>query len=601
MTLLALLACREPLSPTPPDSGVEAEIAALLADLTLEEKIDQLHGSGAPDADGFWTTPDNDRLDLRGFRMSDGPRGLTAGVASTFPVAMARGATFDPELEREVGRAIGAETAARGGDVLLAPAMNILRHPGWGRAQETYGEDVHHLGAMAVAFVEGAQEHVLASAKHYAANSIEDTRLEVDVQVSERALREVYLPHFRRVVQEGRVASVMSAYNRVNGAYCSENAPLLSILKDEWGFDGFVESDWIYGTRSTVEAANAGLDIEMPGGRYFGEPLLEAVQDGTVAEGVVDAAVTRVLRKKLGRRDLVVPGPEVVDSAEHRALARRVAEQSIVLLENDGVLPLQPGASIALIGELATVANLGDDGSSASTPSAAVSPLAGLQAAGANVTWSADASGAVGADVAVVVVGLTADDEGEAILPGVGGDRDTLGLSAEHVALVTAVAAVHDRVVVVLEGGSALTVEPWVDDVEAVLMAWYPGEEGGAALASVLLGEVAPSGRLPVSVPVSETRCSSPRTTATTTTICGRRRHPASMPRSTARTPDSSRSARPRRTSASRTGRAPARRASASRATDTPWSAGTSTPWTGATRAAGPARSRACPAPTGPT
>ena len=183
-------------------------------------------------------------------------------------------ATFDPVLEEQVAEAIGAEAHARGANVLLAPTINLLRHPRWGCAQERYGEDSFHIGAMAAAFVQGAQNHVIASVKHFAVYSIEDTRLTVNVTIDERSLREVYLPHFRRAVEAG-AGSVMSAYNQVNGEYCSENHHLLSnILAGDWGFDGFVESDWVFGTHSTVASALAGLDVEMPGSRYYGPPLV---------------------------------------------------------------------------------------------------------------------------------------------------------------------------------------------------------------------------------------------------------------------------------------------------------------------------------------
>ncbi len=189
------------------------------------------------------------------------------------------------------------EARAVGAGVLLAPTVNILRHPRWGRAQETYGEDPFHMGELGAAFVEGVQSRdVVACAKHFAANSIEDTRFEVDVQVDERALREVYLPHFRRLVEAG-VGSVMSAYNSVNGAFCGENEPLLrDILKNEWGFAGFVVSDWIFGTHSTAPSALAGLDVEMPGEQYYGPALVRAVEAGDVPELLIDDAVRRILR-----------------------------------------------------------------------------------------------------------------------------------------------------------------------------------------------------------------------------------------------------------------------------------------------------------------
>jgi beta-glucosidase len=488
--------------------------------MTLEEKAAQMHGTGILPDEDFWPTPDNERLSIPGFRMTDGPRGVHAGRSTTFPVAMARGATWDPDLERRVGAAMGLEVAAKGGNVLLAPCINVLRHPRWGRAQETYGEDPHHLARMGVAFVQGAQQHVLASAKHFAANSMEDNRFHVDVTLEERTLREIYLPHFRAVVRQARVASVMSAYNSVNGAYCGENAALLTdILKGEWEFDGFVESDWILGTYHTVPSALAGLDIEMPAPQQYGPPLVAAVEAGDVGEEVLDEAVRRILRKKIefGLFDPPVVSPEVVESPEHRALAREVAEKGMVLLRNEGAaLPLDAAAlsTVAVVGHLADTVNLGDHGSSMVTPSAAVTPLAGIldlvggtvdvQHFPADLLAPADATAITLADAAIVVVGLTTDEEGENT-PATGGDRETLALSPTHAALVADVAALNGRTIVVLQGGSAIAA-PWIDQVRAVLMAWYPGMEGGHALAAVLFGQVSPSGRLPLTWPVDESQ-----------------------------------------------------------------------------------------------
>jgi beta-glucosidase len=509
---------RDPDSYPGLDPGIECRASALLADMTLEEKVAQMHGTGILPEDDLWTTPGNERLSIPGFYMVDGPRGVHAGFATAFPVGMARGATWDPALERRVGAAMGLEVAAKGGNVLLAPCINVLRHPRWGRAQETYGEDPHHLGRMGVAFIQGAQEHVLASVKHFAANSMEDNRFDVDVSLDERTLREIYLPHFRAAVQEARVASVMSAYNSVNGAYCGENAALLTdILKGEWEFDGFVESDWIFGTYSTVPSALAGLDIEMPAPVYYGPALQAAVESGEVPEAVVDEAVRRILRKKIefGLADPPTVSPDVVESPEHVALAREVAEKAIVLLRNENTtLPLDEAGltTVAVVGHLADTVNLGDRGSSQATPSAAVTPLAGIRALvngsvdvlhfPADTLAPADATALAAADAVVVVVGLTNDDEGENT-PVTGGDRETLALSPERAALIADAAALNPRTIVVLEGGSAIAA-PWIDQAGAVLMAWYPGMEGGHAIADVLFGRVNPSGRLPLSWPVDE-------------------------------------------------------------------------------------------------
>lgn len=503
-----------------PSAPIEARVDDLLGRMTLAEKVEQMHGSGFPaDSRGLYPTPENTRLGIPGLAMVDGPRGVSAatGFATTFPVGSARGATFDPDLELRVGRAMGAEARARQASVLLAPTINLLRQPQWGRAQETYGEDTFHLGAMGAAFIRGAQEHVIASAKHFAVNSIENTRFNVNVTVDERTLREVYLPHFKRAVDAG-VGSVMSAYNKVNGEYCSQNRHLLTdILKDDWGFDGFVESDWLLAVRSTAPSALAGLDIEMPSPAYYGQKLVDAVNVGEVPIAVIDDAVRRILRMKFrfgifdGRASL--DPAIVVESPAHRDLALEVARKAIVLLKNDAALPLDRATvrRVAVVGALAARANLGDTGSSAARPSHAVSPLEGIQAAAGGVAISAIASDEFDADqarqiedadAAVVVVGLTAADEGEAGISG--GDRETLALSAAHQQLVRDVASHNPRTIVVLEGGSAITVEGWVDQARAILMAWYPGQDGGTAIAEVLFGDVDPSGKLNVTVPTSE-------------------------------------------------------------------------------------------------
>ena len=507
---LALGACsKNPSGPV----GLEDRINNLLAKMSLEEKIAQMHGLQFLPVDGLWHTPENSRLGIVGFKMVDGPRGVQAGESTAFPVGMARGATWDPALEERVGEAIGKEVRAYGGNVLLAPTINIVRHPGWGRAQETYGEDIWHVGEMGLGFIRGAQKQVVASVKHYALNSIENTRFTVNVSVDERTLREIYLPHFKKAVQEGSVGSVMSAYNKVNGAYCAENAYLLrDILKEEWGFDGFVESDWLLGTRSTVSSALAGLDIEMPAANYYGNPLKEAVDSGNVPLSVIDDAVRRILRIKLRFKldQLPVVSPTVIESSEHTALAKEVARKSIVLLKNkNGALPLDASSlqSLVVVGALADLANMGDKGSSVVHPSYAVTPLAGIQSqagtlpvtyiAGPSMT-SLDESTIASADAAIVIAGLTWKEEGEAIPGGLGGDRLSLDLPQAQEELIKAVAEKNARTIVVLEGGAAITMGAWIEVVAAVMMAWYPGMEGGHAIAEILFGEVNPSGKLPI-------------------------------------------------------------------------------------------------------
>lgn len=513
------------------DAAIEARITELLSELTVDEKLSMLSGAAIAIIGRSWLVPGVPRLGIPGLHMLDGPRGLSSFTrvpATAFPVAMMRGATWDPELERRVGAAMAREVRSIGVDVLLAPTMNVLRHPRWGRAQETYSEDTHHMGAMAVAFIEGVQsEGVLASAKHYAVNSIEDTRHDVDVRIDERTLREIYLPHFRRAVVEAHVGSVMSAYNRVNGLYCDLNAHLLTeILKDEWQFAGFVESDWILGTHGDVESIRAGLDIEMPSDLRF-RRLRAALASGAIDERELDRSLRRILRAQLcfgldewEHDDVDDPSQRL--TPEHRALAREVARRGIVLLRNEAAAPPTDAAAlpidaaavsrIVLAGRNADVENIGDAGSSSVLPDEVVTALEGIRAragAGVEVTHltgtSLDAAGEAAvraADVVVIVTGLTTEDEGEGEIAG--GDRESLALGAAEVALIRAIGAIHDRVVVVLEGGAAILTSDFEDEVEALLFAFYPGTRGGEALAEVLFGDAAPSGRLPFSIPRAE-------------------------------------------------------------------------------------------------
>ncbi|MBW2629367.1 MAG: glycoside hydrolase family 3 C-terminal domain-containing protein [Deltaproteobacteria bacterium] len=500
-------------------SDLENRVDELIEQMTLEEKVAQMAGDG----EGFflgdetaWNVPGVERLGIPPFRMADGPRGVTTVEgATTFPVGVARGATWDPEVEHRIGAAMGRELRSFGGNVLLAPTINNLRHPRWGRAQETYGEDVHHLSRMGVEFVRGVQEYVLANPKHYAANSIEDTRFGVDVTVDERTLREVYLPHFRAAVLEGGAASVMSAYNSVNGQFCGENEQLLKqILKTEWGFDGFVLSDWIFGTQSTLGSALNGLDIEMPVASVYGDKLLAAVNQGDVPESVIDDAVRRMVRKKF-QHNLDQPSnidESVLGSEEHLALAREAAAKGSVLLKNEpGALPMDVSAieRIAVVGLLADTANTGDNGTSNTQPAFVVTVLQGIQEAvgaavtvdhiGNDVLSAEDIAIVAAADAVVVVVGLTAEDEGEGLFGA--GDRADLALSVERAKLVQDAATANDRTVVVLEAGSAITMGDWLPDIEALLMAWYPGQMGGHAVADLLFGDANPSGKLPVTFP----------------------------------------------------------------------------------------------------
>ena len=453
---------------------------------------------------------------IEGVAFTDGPRGVVMGNCTAFPVPMARGASFDPHLEERIGDAIGVEGRTLGANLFAGVCINLLRHPAWGRAQETYGEDSHLLGEMGAALVRGSQRHLMACIKHYACNSMENSRFWVDVRIDEADLRDLYLPHFRRCVDEG-AAAVMSSYNRVNGDWCGSNRHLLTeILKNEWGFDGFVMSDFMFGVRgSAPRSLEAGLDLEMPFEWRFKRLRIDRGRRSVTRARITDAA-TRLLRQQerhSGRGEPERYRTDAIACADHRDLAERAAIDSLVLLANDGALPLRDEVrTLGVIGKLAGIANTGDLGSSLVHPPHVVTMLDGLQALAANrgvvVEWiSGDdpheaAALARRCDAVVVAVGNTFRDEGEWI-GRAGGDRRSLRLRPADERLVSTVGAANPRTAVVLYGGSAFITEEWRHHVGAILMAWSPGMEGGSALAKVLFGDEVPGGRLPCSWPAS--------------------------------------------------------------------------------------------------
>ncbi|MDH4406195.1 MAG: glycoside hydrolase family 3 C-terminal domain-containing protein [Cyanobium sp. D14.bin.5] len=562
--------------PETDQQSIERRVQELLAQLSVAEKLALLEGNtdfwpgmvdiASRDASHLhpWPAGVLPRLGLAGLQFVDGPRGVVLqGGATTFPAPIARGACWDVDLEERIGVAMAREARSFGANWLAAVCVNLLRHPGWGRAQETYGEDPVLLGCLGAAMTRGIQRHAVACVKHFALNSIDSSRFLVDVQVSERVLHELYLPHFRACVKAG-AGSLMSAYNQVNGEWCGQHPVLLNeILKQRWGFRGFVVTDFIFGMRDGVAAVRAGQDLEMPFRMIFAGCLQAAVADGRLPQQRVDDAVLRQLRAQ----HAVPQGPyptSLRGCSEHRALAREAATKSIVLLQNKAsapglsaprLLPLDPARSLAVIGSLAAVANLGDRGSSDTRPEpgVVVTPLQGLQAAAAPgaVRYAsgerlAEATAlAASCETALLVLGLDWRLEGEHIHPGdiapilrqippphpllqrwwppvaraiaaitsygsarqggdfAAGDRTNLELPAEQVALIEAVLAANPRTVVVLMGGGAILIEAWRHAVPAILLLWYPGERGGEALADVVFGQVSPSGRLPFAIPTS--------------------------------------------------------------------------------------------------
>jgi beta-glucosidase len=501
------------------------------------------------------------RLGIPPLRMSDGPHGVreeispdswkpvghTDDFATALPVGAALAATWNVDLARSYGGVIAAEARQRGKHIMLTPGVNIVRTPLGGRDFEYFGEDPWLSSRFAVATIQGLQAgDVAACVKHFALNNQERFRGSIDVVVSERALRELYLPAFEAAVREAGVLSVMGAYNKYLGAHCCENDRLLNqILKSEWDFRGLVMSDWnaVHGTR---EAFLGGLDLEMGTRKpfdeyYFARPLLDGVKRGEFSLAVLDDKVRRNLRVLLATRALDARAPGAMNTAEHQAIARQVAAESIVLLKNSAsLLPLDLAhvKTVAVIGDNATRLQCHGGGSSAIKALYEITPLAGIidRIAGrATVTYAVgyqppverstgkiDAAGiaqtetdanvrkaaaaelieravaaAKLADVAIVVGGLNHDNNQDAE----GADRVGLELPFGQDELIARVAAANPRTTVVLVAGSPVAMDPWLGQVSAVVQAWYGGMEAGHALADVLFGDVNPSGKLPVTFP----------------------------------------------------------------------------------------------------
>ena len=502
------------------------DIAALLEELTVEEKASLVSGSG------FWHTTAIDRTGIPSIMVSDGPHGLRkqpgegdhVGLgesvpATCFPTAAALGSSFDVDLVRRVGTAIGEEARAQGVAVVLGPGINIKRTPLCGRNFEYLSEDPLLSGALGAALVVGIQSQgVGTSLKHFAVNNQETDRLRISAQVDERTLREIYLAGFERVVREAAPWTVMCSYNRINGVYASQDHWLLTeLLRDEWGFDGLVVSDW-GAVDDPVAALAAGLDLEMPSSHGTGPArILAAIAAGELDEAVLDLAVARVIG--LVERSLTGgDGAEPFDEDAHHALAREVAGECIVLCKNDqALLPLTGDLGrIAVIGEFARSPRFQGAGSSKVNPTRLSDALSALEqrlGAGEVVDFApgfgvddpeadgdallADAvRAATGADTVLVFLGLPASYESE------GFDRTHIDLPAEQLRVLAAVRAVNERVVVVLSNGSAVATEQWELHAGAILEAWLGGQAGAEAVVDVLLGDVNPSGRLAETIPV---------------------------------------------------------------------------------------------------
>lgn len=457
----------------------------------------------------------NERLKIPTMRFFDGPRGMVSGQATCFPVPAGRAASFDPDLEFRIGEAIGREIRANEGNYFGGVCINLLRHPAGGRAQEGYGEDSYLSGLMGSALMSGVQtQNVMACIKHYAVNNQEKTRFKVNVEVEERVLREVYLPHFKECIDNG-AASVMGAYNRFRGDQACESQYLLTgVLRENWNFKGFTISDFVMGVRNTEKAASAGLDIEMPSIKYYGEKLVLALQEGRVPETYVDESAFRIARTILKFETAPDPVPEYPQSLigcdEHVSLALEAAEKSMVLLQNNGpILPFDKTKikSVLVVGELAKWENIGDHGSSRVKPAYVITPLEGLTSQyGQTIDFTWDSGEDIPAlkdkiskaDAVIFVVGYNHEDEGEGV------DRVSLRLHENESKLLREVGPLNQNSVAVLIGGGAIIVEEWKDKVQGIVNAFYPGMEGGTAIAKLLFGDINPGGKLPFTIATDE-------------------------------------------------------------------------------------------------
>jgi beta-glucosidase len=534
---------------------VEQRVSDLLGRMTLEEKASMLTGAGWMESVAV------PRLGIPSIKMADGPMGVRSWLGSSaitsapaaqkkftstaFPAGIAVAATWDPMVAQRIGKAIAEEVKAAGRDMILAPTVNIQRVPLWGRNFEGYGEDPYLAAKLGVGYIKGVQgEGVIASVKHFAANNEEFERHRIDEKIDERTLNEIYFPAFKAAVQQADVWAVMSAYNKVNGTYCAENSFLLrDVLKKKWGFKGFVISDW-GSTYSTAATVNSGMDLEMPGGErartwlklpatieagnggdfLSTDKVLAEVKAGIIPVSSIDDNVSSILRIIFvsGQFDHPHTAADAIDSPEHRTLARSAAAESIVLLKNAGnVLPLDSTKikSIAVIGPNAAVARTGGGGSSKVNPTYIVTPLDGIKeragsaiqvnyAIGNTIPSEVPANDTLEArerlrsealavaaksDVAIVFVGDSPAVESE------GFDRKTLDLPEGQDELIAAIAKVNRNTIVVFNSGGPVNVRRFVNDVPALVGAWFGGQELGHAVADVLFGDVDPSGKLPFS------------------------------------------------------------------------------------------------------
>jgi beta-glucosidase len=494
------------------------DIQAIVAKMTLEEKAALCTGASA------WTTMPVERLGVPEMIVSDGPHGvrrvpdvnsmmMTSLPATCFPTASCLASTWDVDLLHKMGEALAEECIALDVDVLLGPGVNMKRSPLGGRNFEYLSEDPFLAGEMVASLIDGIQgKGVGTSLKHFTANNQETRRLSISAEVDERTLNEIYLTAFETAVIKAQPWTVMCAYNKLNGTYCSENHELLvDILKNKWGFEGLVVSDW-GAVRDRVAALKGGLDLEMPGPQDNRvQDVVEAVRSGELDEHILDEAVRRILNIVFKAQDR--PKDGVFDADAHHILARKIASEGMVLLKNTGILPLKRQQHIAVIGRAAKEAYFQGGGSSHINPTKVAIPFEELQiqAAEAELSYAEGYPSdetfrqdlidqAVGlaqsADVALLYIALPPSKESE------GHDRPDLDLTGQQVALIKAVAKAQPGTVVILNNGAPVAMSTWIEDVAAVLEAWMMGQAGGGAIADILFGKVNPSGKLAETFPI---------------------------------------------------------------------------------------------------
>ena len=492
----------------------------MIENLTLLEKAAMLSGKN------IWESRSIPRHGVPALFMSDGPHGVRKQLgsgdhlginasqkATCFPTAATIANSWDPVLAEQIGEALGEEAASLEVDVLLGPGLNIKRSPLCGRNFEYFSEDPYLAGKMAAGYVRGIQSQgVAATPKHFAVNSQELRRMTTDSVLDERTLREIYLTAFEIVVREAEPRALMTSYNLVNGVYANENAFLLQkVLRDEWGFDGAVITDW-GGGNDAVEGARNGSAIEMPSpGLESVRQLVAAVENGTLPEAELDARVREVIELALAFRSPLDPVAPL-DVAGHHRLAERAAEQSIVLLKNDGaLLPLAPGTRVAVIGDFAESPRYQGAGSSLVNPTQLTTTLQAIGATdlelvdfarGFDRHGSADddlAAAAVlaaqASDVVLLYLGLDEISESEGL------DRSDMRMAPNQLDLLSRLRAVNPNIVVVLSAGSAVEI-PWLDDCAALVHGYLAGQAGAAALLNVITGAVNPSGKLAETYPI---------------------------------------------------------------------------------------------------